>query len=395
MSLHHHAKKRGLLAASAAFAAVAALILSGCSTTTDTPSATESAGAVPADVSAAVAAAYEGTSGPLPAESPEVSAGHDVWIVSAFQMVPGLAYLAEQLSAATDTLGWDSEICDGQNNANSGWGNCIRQGVAAGADSIVLLSVDCAPVKQALAEAKAAGIAIAGISSFDCDDPSQGASEAMFDTEVQYGDGIDGVADFFEWSGRLRADYIIEQTGGNAKVLHVAFEGVAIGDYLSKGFEEELAEKCPDCEIVNTVSITPADIAQMRQKFETGLLQATDANAIVVDLGFMLAGGIQQSIVSNNAADGRVVLGGECTQDEIGYIHDGDGIQACIAISNGRAAWSLADQLNRFFNGQGAVKDGIGWTLLDAESPNLPPAGENYDGPLDYRSGYAELWGLS
>jgi ribose transport system substrate-binding protein len=217
----------------------------------------------------------------------------------------------------------------------------------------------------------------------------------MFDTEVQYGEGIDGVADFFEKSGRLRADYIIEQTGGNAKVLHVAFEGVAIGDYLSKGFEEELAEKCPDCEIVNTVSITPADIAQMRQKFETGLLQATDANAIVVDLGFMLAGGIQQSIVSNNAADGRVVLGGECTQDEIGYIRDGDGIQACIAISNGRAAWSLADQLNRFFSGQEAVKDGIGWTLLDAESPNLPPAGENYDGPLDYRSGYAELWGLS
>lgn len=83
MSLHHHAKKRGLIAASAAFAAVAALILSGCSTTTDTPSATESAGAVPTDVSAAVAAAYEGTSGPLPTESPEVSAGHDVWIVSA------------------------------------------------------------------------------------------------------------------------------------------------------------------------------------------------------------------------------------------------------------------------------------------------------------------------
>ncbi|MDQ1129222.1 hypothetical protein [Microbacterium sp. SORGH_AS_0888] len=217
----------------------------------------------------------------------------------------------------------------------------------------------------------------------------------MFDTQLQYGDGIHGVADFFEQSGKLRADYVIEKTGGAAKVLHVEFTGVAIGDYLSKGFTEELAAKCPGCEVVGTVSITPADIAQMRQKFETGMLQASGANAIVVDLGFMLAGGIQQSLVASNAGNGRVVLGGECTQDEIGYLHDANGIQACIAISNGRAAWSLADQLNRFFNGQSAVSDGIGWTLLDAASPNLPAAGQNYDGPLDYRAGYKALWKVS
>jgi len=395
MSTRSRAAWRGLLIAGIT---VGALLLSACSSPAVEPSTAPggvaSGGSVPAEVSAAVSAAYQGTSGALPDSSPAVSAGHRLWIVSAFQQVPGLAYVSAQLGDASTALGWSSSVCDGQNNANGAWATCIRQGVASGADTIVLVSVDCAPVAQALAEAKAANIAIAGISSFDCSDPSQGGGQAMFDTQLQYGDGIDGIADFFEQSGKLRADYVIDKTGGAAKVLHVEFTGVAIGDYLSKGFTQELAARCPGCEVVGTVSITPADIAQMRQKFETGMLQASGANAIVVDLGFMLAGGIQQSLVASNAGDGRVVLGGECTQDEIGYLHDGNGIQACIAISNGRAAWSLADQLNRFFNGQQAVSDGIGWTLLDAASPNLPAAGQNYDGPLDYRAGYKALWNL-
>lgn len=379
---------RGLLITSVT---AGALLLTGCTASGGDSSATNN-GNVPTDVSAAVSAARAGTSGPLPTSSPAISSGHNIWIVSAFQQVPGLAYIAQELGNAAGTLGWKSNVCDGQNNNNGAWATCIRQGIASGADTIVLVSVDCAPVAQALAEAKAAKIKIAGISSFDCSDPSQGGGQAMFDTQVQYGDGINSIADFFEQSGRLRADYVIDQTGGNAKVLHVEFKGVSLGDYLSKGFTEELAAKCPNCQIVNTVSITPADIPQMRQKFETGMLQAANANTIVVDLGFMLAGGIQQSIVSSGAANGRVVLGGECTSDEIGYLHDGGGIQACIAISNGRAAWSLADQLNRLFNGQAAVKDGIGWTLLDANSKLLPAAGQNYDGPLDYRAGYTALW---
>ena len=385
--------KRGIArrASLAATAIIAVALLAGCSTPTQggdtSPSA--GAGAVPASVTQAVAAGYKGNSTAPPSSSPKISRGHNVWVISAFQQVSGLAQIAREVQAAATKLGWKSSVCDGQNQPTQ-WSSCIRQAVAAGADAIVLDAVDCGAVAEPLAQAKAAGVKIAGISAFDCNDPSQGGGKSMFDATVGFTNDIKSTADFYEKTGRLRADWIIDKTDGKAKVLHVAFQGVAIGEYLSKGFTEELSEKCPGCSIVGTVSITPSEIGQLRQKFETGLLQATSANAIAVDLDFMLTAGVEPAIVQAGVGN-KVVLGGECVQETLDYIRAGGGVQACVGLSNGRAAWSIVDQLNRVFDGDKTVKDGIGTQIIDA-THNLPKAGGPYEGALDYRAVYSKLW---
>lgn len=366
-----------------------ALTLAGCST--PAPEATSGpVSDVPAEVQANVDAAFAGTAGDLPDSSPAVSPDHKVWVVSAFQQVSGLAKIAAEIEAGAEVLGWTAEVCDGQNDP-AVWSTCIRQGVAAGVDTLVLAGVDCGATKQALIEAREAGVTVAGISAFDCSDPSQGASESLFDVSVQYGDAFADVADYFTQVGKLRADYLIAATNGTAQVLHVAFAGVAIGDYIAQGFTEQLAT-CSGCAIVGTVTITPPDVPNLRQMFETGYVQAADATAVVTDLDFMLSLGVQQALEAA-AADDKVVLGGECVVDTIGFMRAGGGVDACIGFSNGRTAWSLLDGINRFYNGEEPVQSTIGWQIYDATNEaDWPAEGEPFEGPVDYREGYTALW---
>ncbi|MEV8273508.1 substrate-binding domain-containing protein [Microbacterium sp. NPDC077184] len=370
-------------------AAVAALVLTGCADTTG-PAETDAAtaGGVPAAVADAVAAGYEGTSTAPPDSGPAPAADKSVWILSAFQQIQGLARLAERAEEAATALGWSSDICDGQNNVGGGWAACVRQAVAAGADAIVLMSIDCAPVKAPLQEARDAGVAIVSLTSFDCDDPTQGGSEPLFDVTIGYLDDVADPQTFFESMGRLRADWIIAQTGGEAKVLQVKFDGVAFGAYLAKGFEEQLAT-CSGCEIVSTLALTPADVPNIRQKFETALLQASDADAVSVDVDFMFTAGIQPALVA--AGRDLVVAGGECGDANLDYIRAGGGQQMCIGNSLGHMSYAAMDELNRYFAGEEPAVEGMGWQLVDADN-NLPPAGEEFDGPIDYVSAYTSIW---
>lgn len=382
--------RRAATRALVALAAAAALALAGCSAAAPEPTDGPAGGEVPAAVQANVDAAFAGTHGPLPESSPAISGGHNVWVVSAFQQVSGLAKIAEEVQAGAEVLGWKAGVCDGQNDPGV-WSTCIRQGVAAGVDTLVLAGVDCGATRQALVEAKEAGVTVAGISAFDCSDPTQGGSEPLFDVTVQYGEDFADVADYFTKVGKLRADYLIAATGGTAQVLHVKFAGVAIGEYIAAGFLDELAT-CAGCSVVGTVTITPPDVPNLRTMFESGLVQAAGASAIVTDLDFMLSLGVQQALEAAALSD-VTVLGGECVLDTIAFMRAGGGVQACIGFSNGRAAWSLLDGINRFYNGEPTVQSTIGWQIFDASNEaDWPAAGEPFEGPVDYREGYTALW---
>jgi ribose transport system substrate-binding protein len=383
--------RRATTRALIAVLAGAALTLSACAAPAPEEEPTEtSGGGVPAEVQANVDAAFAGTEGPLPDSSPAISPDHSVWVVSAFQQVSGLAKIAAEIEAGAEVLGWDASTCDGQNDPNV-WSTCIRQGIAAGADTMVLAGVDCGATSQALVEAKEAGVVVAGISAFDCSDPTQGGSDPLFDVNAEYGDEFSGTADYFTQVGKLRADYLIAQTGGTAQVLHVEFEGVAIGDYIAEGFTEQLAT-CEGCAIVETVTLTPADVPNTRQLFESGLLQAPGATAVVTDLDFLLSLGVPPALEASRATP-EVVLGGECVVDTIAFMRAGGGATACIGFSNGRTAWALLDGINRFYNGEEVVPSTIGWQIYDASNESDWPAeGEPFEGPVDYREGYTALW---
>ncbi|GAB3460587.1 substrate-binding domain-containing protein [Kineococcus endophyticus] len=370
------------------------VLLTSCSSPPGgaTPGGSGGSAQAAADTTAAVAAvdaAYAGSSTRPPAQGPAPAQGKTVWVLSAFQQVAGLAHLTDETVEAAKALGWGTQVCDGQNNTDGAWAKCVRQAVAAGADAIVLESIDCAPVAQALKEAKAAGVLVASLTSFDCDDPTQGGGQPLFDVTVPFVGGTTA-AQSYEAAGQLRADWVVAQTKGAAQVVHVEFRGVAFGEHLADAFNERIAA-CSGCEVVGTVVITPADVPNIRQKFETAMLQHPEANAVAVDVDFMLPAGIQQALTTSGKD--LAVAGGECTRDSVGYLHTGGGIDMCIGQSPVWLSYAGIDGLNRVFAGQPVVDSGLGEQLVDADH-NLPAQGDWYAGSVDAPAGYRAAWGL-
>jgi ribose transport system substrate-binding protein len=372
---------------------IGALTLTACGSSSPTgESTTESAGsgaAGLADATAAVDAGIKGNYGALPTAGPKASPGKKVWIISAFQQVHNLAVLTEEAKAAGEKLGWQMNVCDGQNNGNGAWAGCVRQAIAAKAEAVILESVDCAPVKQALVEARKAGVKTVALTAFDCDDPNQGGGQPLFDATVKYTDSVPDPASFFRQQGKLRADWIIAQTEGRAKVLHVAFRGVALGEYLNEGFNEAIA-KCTGCSVVGTVDIAPPDVPLVRQKFESALVKVPQANAVAVDVDFIIAAGVQQALVSANRPDLKVA-GGECSQDSLAFIGQGKGVQMCIGAPLGWIAYGAIDALNRLFEDAPQVNSGVGWQVVTKEH-NLPSPGTEFEATIDYRATFEKLW---
>ncbi|MEW2386119.1 hypothetical protein AB0873_29100, partial [Micromonospora sp. NPDC047707] len=218
-----------------------------------------------------------------------------------------------------------------------------------------------------------------------------GGGSALFDAPARHLPESPGIADYYRQLGSLRANIMINKTGGNAKILHVAFHGVTFGEYLSEGFREGIAA-CGGCEVVGTLKVAPADVSQLRQKFESALLKVPSATAVAVDVNFFFVAGVQQALVAANRPN-LAVVGGECQLENLDYIRSGKGEQVCIGGSNGYRAYGTIDALNRAFNGQPVVPSGSGFQIVDKDR-NLPAEGANYEGPVDFRDRYRKLWGV-
>lgn len=373
--------------------AVTFLAATACGAAGSTADSKEAAGDTEAVLAAAEASLERGYTGNYtepPKSGPAPASGKNIWIISAFQQVHALAYQSDQLSKAARDIGWTVNVCDGRNNAGGAWAECVRQAVAAEADGIVLASVDCAPVRQALVEARKADVKIASFSGFDCDDPSQGSSEALFDAPARHFADDWSMADFYQQLGKARADAVIAKTKGQAKIVHVAFQDVVFGTYVAEGFTSRIAE-CGSCEIVSTVKIAPPDVPVIRQKFETALLQKPQANVVAVDVDYFFVAGVQQALLAANRPE-LTVVGSECQREDLDYIRAGRGEQMCFGASSGYRAYSTIDALNRVFAGEKPVSAGVGLQLVDAEH-NLPAKESAFVGPVDYERLYRKTWG--
>ncbi|MFB4317223.1 substrate-binding domain-containing protein [Actinomadura sp. 21ATH] len=388
--MRHHSRRRApIVGALLIFPLSIALAACGSSGSQGSAGTVTSAQVVKESTDAVTRAYAQGDYTPPPAGGPEAAPGENIWVISAWQQVHALVYQGKEVSAAAGALGWKARVCDGRNNENGGWAGCVRQATAARADGIVLLAVDCAPVRQALVEARRAGVKIASFSGFDCDDPSQGGSKPLFDAPPRFSATTPTLADFYTRMGRLRADTVIAKTKGDAKILHVAFEDVAMGEYQAKGFTDRIAA-CGGCEIVESVKISPADVPTIRQKFETALLKHPQVDVVTVDIDHFFVAGVQQALVAANRP-GLLVVGGECQIDNANYIRSGKGQQICYGSSAGYRAYATVDALNRAFDGRPPAAAGVGLQIVDKDR-NLPAPGAEYTGPVDYAALYKRAW---
>lgn len=210
--------------------------------------------------------------------------GKKVWVISTGQTIETAVNAAAAMEEAGQTLGWEVTTFDGKFDSARQIGG-IEQALADGADGIVLLYVDCAPVKAGLQQARAAGVAVVGIESKDCD-------PALENHVVRYA----GDQDFVTWVshgfGGTQAKWVIAKTKAEAKtIVTVQTDLYTTAVTYEPGITDEFA-RCGSCEIVDTVEFVGDEFGPpLQQKIEQSLNQHPEANSFIAAYDAVLTGG--------------------------------------------------------------------------------------------------------
>ena len=379
----------------AATGLAAALLLAGCGGSDDTTatSSDDGPGAAPVVEADTSDLNYEGTLREPDATSRPIATGKKVVIISAGQASISSSVPVGAAEEAAKAAGWDVEVYDAQLNPANGAG-LVRQAIASGADGIVLQATDCPGVKGPLQEAKAAGIQVVGIYSFDCNDPVfEGSDPALFSGAINY--GADAAADIGEFTKKYGADQakaVIAQTGGKAKVIFFNQTTVTVLNYTGQGFKEEL-EKCAGCEIVAEVEFAGAELGpNLQQKAASALLQHPEANVVKSPYTSATLLGIAPAVVQSGRAKDIYVMGGEGFAPELDLLRANQGVNAVNIAPSDWTGWAAIDTMNSLFAGTEPADSGLGWQLVDKEH-NLPASGA-FTPSVDFKAAYKKAWGV-
>lgn len=365
------------LGAALALAVGVAVVMTACGSSgggTETGSASASVSAEMNRLFKGVGYEKPDTPGPKP-ESKRV------WVLSCNQGTTNCNLFANAAMEAGEALGWEMTLYDVKYDPSRAVQG-VRQAIAAKADGIITYLADCGLFKQALSEARAAGVKTSTAESLECPEP-------LYDAVVSYSQGT-----YPEWLadwGAAQATTAIAGTDGEAKVIAVTASDIPTTKPYLGGVERRLA-KCDACELYS-VPITTADFgAGVQQKVGQALIEHPDANVILIPADALLTGGIEAALRASGRANDIFLALGEGDPAAMEALRDGTIQQGTgVGIPAGWEGWSAADNLNRVFAGDKPVDSGIGLQAFNAEH-NLPPSG-GYVPPIDYRAAYEQIWG--
>ena len=333
-------------------------------------------------------ALYKGTYKEPSGPTVTAPSGKSIWLIQASL---GSDYATRGVAAAQEAagkLGWKVHVFDAKYDPTQMLTG-VQQAVVAKADGIILSAVDCATVKNGVQQAKAAGIPVVGIEAEDC-------SPSLLSHVVTYV-GHQSFADMTLGWGAAQAAWVIAKTNGQAKVVIDTETDLHTTLLSTEGIKQEIA-KCPGCKIVGDASFVGTDLGPaLQQKIEQVLVQHPEANAFIpaYDVVMTQSGGAQ-ALQASGRAKSLAVAGGEGTSAAIEQIAKGTGEQMCAGQSVEWEVYSAFDAMVRLFLKQDpdAVDTGNGIQVCDKDH-NLPPEGEPYTPPVDFRSAFLAMWGVS
>jgi ribose transport system substrate-binding protein len=387
--------RRALVALSAA-----AILVAGCDsgTTSTTPTGTAPGGGAIdpakalADAKASTEAALKGTNRPVDPTSRAAVPGKKLAVITTSMAVSSSKVPAQAAEEAGKALGWEATVYDGELQPAK-WPGLVRQATAAGADAIVLVAIDCKDVKQPLEEAKAKNIAITSIYSFDCNDPRadpKNVGEPLFTANTNFGPKAGDIAAFTKSYGADQANYIIADSDNQAKVIEIIAPEFTVLNYTHDGFKEKI-DQSGGAEIVSTIEGFQAELlnGQLQSKIQAELLKHPEATWIKSPFTFVTTFALVPAL------SGREIkaMGGEGFVEELTLIHEGK-VTAVNVISSEWNGWAAVDTLNSVFRKEKSADSGIGWTIVDKDH-GLPPQGDAFTPPVDFRAAYRKAWGTS
>jgi ribose transport system substrate-binding protein len=311
-----------------------------------------------------------------PTSAPKPVTGKTIGVIPCASFVEGCAREAAGVVEAAKAIGWNSILLDGKVSADVEL-QAMSSLISRHVDAIVLNSINATSVGDGMAKAKAAGIPV--ITSFAQDPQQLGGIENV---------RIDDPA-----AGEAVAAYIVANGGGKVIVFedNSAEEVINRTTGLLKGFA-----KFGGAQMISRQGLVGNLIGPAEEPLMSSLLQGHPAgtvNWIYCGYDFMcspLVRAIQRAgrtEIKATGYDGNV--------ENLNFIRNGQVQSATMGYPLEWAGWAVVDDLNRYFNHQ-TLWSGtkyLQYRLLTVA--NLPPAGQSYEGDLDFRAKFKQLWGIS
>jgi ribose transport system substrate-binding protein len=339
---------------------------------------------------------YKGLGEAPPTTGPTPPKDKTVWWVSCGDKIPACATPTNSAREAAALLGWTLKVADGNLNAGGGFQTALRQAIAAKPDAIIVSAMDCALIEQPLKEAKADGIPVVGALANDCDSPVSGnGGSALFAGPSKYTTSAPTTADYLKSWGTAGAAYIINKSGGKAKIINAVLQA-PIGEAIDAGFTSEL-KKCGGCSIVDSFTFQATDTTAggpFGQALQAALVKNPDADVVYMALDSELQGGGGVQIVKQSGRD-ILVVGGQGVDPAVAAMAKKGDIAALTTVQSPRwPAYAAMDTVVRLLAEEPTVNEGVGVIVVDAEH-GIGSDGVVKSTSFDVKAAYSKLWGVS
>jgi ribose transport system substrate-binding protein len=331
---------------------------SSSSTSTSSSGGSAAAQKIVAEQSKPIAA-WSGFQAPI-----KPATGKKIVAIECSALGVGCVQMAEGVKEAGSKLGWTTDIVNGKGDPTV-WNSAIQSAVSDKADGIVLTAISPALVKEGIAKAKAAGVPVIA-----------GAVGPPADALV---------AESYPQGATAMASYIATAANGGKTLVLNDSEFVSTVERY-KLMYAELKKLCPDCKTSESEFTFATSAEKLPGQVASALQSDPKITNVVVPYDAavpFVRQGIQQASSKAQVAS---------FEGDPGVMKTvGDGVQAAdVASNNTWIGWQSVDDLARLISDK-PVKD-VPLPVRLFTKENAADA-KSWDGDLDYRSKYLEIWG--
>jgi ribose transport system substrate-binding protein len=317
-----------------------------------------------------------------PASAPKIESGKHIVYMSSNQQNDASQEWGRRFTEVAKKVGWTVTTIDGHGSP-VGWQQGMNQAIALKPDGIIL-EADAPSLKAQVLDAQAKGIPVVGIHSAALPGPQP--EIGMFVNVQQDPREI----------GKAQADWIIQNSGGKARVVVTAHCEYGIACTKAHATEARLKE-CPGCQVLEFSNSPLSEAAQRQgplvtawvQKYGTPLYITSVADYTAdYQIPALRAGGVDPKDVIIVSADGN--------KSAYDRIRSGNQYQVVTASESfDMNAYQLVDELNRAFHKM--PPSGLVQTpyLVSPDNVHLYGGDTNTFIPgNDYEKHYLALWGV-
>lgn len=331
---------------------------------------------------------YKGNNVPPPATSPPPAKGKTIWWISCGQQAPSCVQYAAAGKAAATAMGWQFHLADGNLNIANGYATATKAAISAHASAIVEDAIACSVVEPELEQAKAQHIPVIGVEALDC---SATGGPNLFTVPFLYNKTYPTQTSFWRGWGSFAANFLIDSSGGKAKVITSFGEGQPFMKIQENGFRSTFA-KCHGCSILDNDYWTTTSLAPNGPwvtALQGALLKYPTANYVWWPFDTNGADGVKAVLQSGSKAR---IVGGIGIGPALQQIADGESYGEAPATDPGWPSWGAMDELNRYFNHKPGAFEGLGFIAVTKQH-NMPKSLKNgYVAGIPYEADYTKAW---